>query len=49
MVERLAILFPSDYFTNAQVDEDLKKEYETVSETGLFDVILFSYDGWFNR
>ena len=28
---------------------ELKKEYEAVSETGLFDVILFSYDGWFNR
>lgn len=43
------ILFPSSYFSIKEVDEDLKKEYETVKETGLFDVILFGYDKWFNE
>ncbi|MDE6425225.1 MAG: ATP-grasp domain-containing protein [Ruminococcus sp.] len=42
------ILFPSSYFSIKEVDEDLKKEYEAVKETGLFDVILFGYDQWFN-
>lgn len=43
------ILFPSNYFSIKEVDEDLKKEYEAVKETGLFDVILFGYDKWFNE
>lgn len=43
------ILFPSSYFSIKEVDEDLKKEYEAVKETGLFDVILFGYDQWFNE
>lgn len=43
------ILFPSSYFSIKEVDEDLKKEYEAVKETGLFDVILFGYDKWFNE
>lgn len=42
------ILFPSSYFSIKEVDEDFKKEYEAVKETGLFDVILFGYDQWFN-
>ena len=43
------ILFPSSYFSIKEVDEDLKKEYDAVKETGLFDVILFGYDKWFNE
>ena len=43
------ILFPSSYFTIRKVDEDLQTEYEAVHSTELFDVILFSYDKWFNE
>lgn len=43
------ILFPSSYFTIKEVDEDLQTEYEAVLSTGLYDVVLFSYDKWFNE
>ena len=43
------ILFPSSYFSIKNVDEDLQAEYDAVTETGLYDVILFSYDKWFNE
>ncbi|MDE6677918.1 MAG: ATP-grasp domain-containing protein [Ruminococcus sp.] len=43
------ILFPSSYFSTKEVDEDLKKEYEAVKETGLFNIIIFGYDKWFNE
>ena len=32
-----------------KVDEDMQQEYDAVLETGLFQVILFSYDDWFNH
>lgn len=41
------ILFPSSYFTIKEVDEDLQTEYEACTE--LFDIVLFSYDKWFNE
>ena len=43
------LLFPSDYFDSSIVDADMRKEYEAAMETGLFDVILFDYDAWFNN
>ncbi|MDE6519059.1 MAG: ATP-grasp domain-containing protein [Ruminococcus sp.] len=43
------ILFPSSYFSSREVDEDLQKEYNAVKETGLFDIIIFGYDKWFNE
>lgn len=43
------ILFPSSYFSSKEVDEDLQKEYDAVKETGLFDIIIFGYDKWFNE
>lgn len=43
------ILFPSSYFSSREVDEDLQKEYDAVKETGLFDIIIFGYDKWFNE
>ena len=43
------IVFPSSYFSSKNVDEDLKREYDAVKETGLFDIVLFSYDKWFNE
>ena len=42
------ILFPSSYFDINRVDEDLEQEYQAVLSTGLFDVVIFSYDKWFN-
>lgn len=38
------ILFPSSYFSIRNVDEDLKAEYDAAVDTGLFEIILFSYD-----
>lgn len=43
------ILFPSSYFNVSKVDEDLQSEYDAVKAAGLFDVILFGYDKWFEE
>ncbi|MBO5354272.1 MAG: ATP-grasp domain-containing protein [Lachnospiraceae bacterium] len=43
------IVFPSSYFDVKKVDEDLQKEYEAALATGLFDVIMFGYDNWFQQ
>lgn len=43
------IFFPSSYFNVSKVDEDLQAEYDAVKATGLFDVILFGYDKWFEE
>lgn len=43
------IVFPSSFFSISKVDEDLQSEYDAVKATGLFDVILFGYDKWFNE
>ena len=43
------IVFPSSYFDRFKVDEDLQTEYDAVVSTGLFDVVIFSYDKWFNE
>ena len=43
------VLFPSSFFSVTRVDEDLKKEYDAVLATGLYDVALFGYDKWFNE
>lgn len=43
------LLFPSDYFSDKMIDPDLKKEYDAVMENGQFNVVLFSYDKWFNE
>ena len=43
------ILFPSSFFEVKKVDEDLKKEYDAALSTGLFRVILFGYNQWFNE
>ncbi len=33
------ILFPSCFFSTKKVDEDLQREYDAVSATGLYDTI----------
>ena len=43
------ILFPSDYFDVNKVDEDLLDEYNAVSQLPNVNIILFSYDDWFNN
>ena len=43
------ILFPSCFFSTKKVDEDLQREYDAVSATGLYDTIFFGYDKWFNE
>lgn len=43
------ILFPSSYFSDNKIDEELEAEYNAAVETGLFDIVLFSYDKWFNE
>jgi len=43
------IIFPSGYFDAASVDEDLQQEYEAALATGLFDIIIFGYEKWFQE
>ena len=43
------LLFPSSVFNKSQVDEDLKAEYDAALSTGLFKIILFSYEDWFHN
>ncbi len=43
------IIFPSSYFSLNEIDDGLEAEYRAVMKTGLFDVVLFSYDKWFNE
>lgn len=43
------ILFPSSYFNVNKVDEDLQAEYDAAVNIGLYDIILFGYDQWFNN
>jgi hypothetical protein len=49
MCEVNTIIFPSSYFNRTKVDEDLQAEYDSVVNTGLFDIIIFGYDAWFNQ
>lgn len=42
------ILFPSDFYNGKKIDEDLQNEYEAARDTGLWNVVLFNYDKWFN-
>jgi hypothetical protein len=49
MCEVNTIIFPSSYFNKNKVDEDLQAEYDAVVNTGLFDIIIFGYDAWFNQ
>ena len=46
---RITIVFPSSYYSIHNVDEDLQSEYDSVVETDLYDIVLFSYDKWFNE
>jgi len=43
------ILFPSDFFNKNTVDEELREEYEAVVQTGKYDVLIFSYEDWFEN
>lgn len=43
------ILFPSAFYQMDKVDEDLQREYDAVVSSGLFDVVIFAYDQWFNE
>ena len=43
------ILFPSSFYDLHKIDENMQQEYDAALDTGLFQVILFSYDGWFNH
>ena len=43
------ILFPSSFLDRKQIDEDMINEYNACLKTGLFDVVIFGYDEWFNN
>lgn len=45
----MIVLFPSGFYNINKVDEDLQEEYQAVISTGLFDVILFDYESWFQK
>ncbi|MBU5430541.1 ATP-grasp domain-containing protein [Kineothrix sp. MSJ-39] len=42
------ILFPSSFFDGKKIDEDIQNEYEAAIDTGLWEVVLFSYEKWFH-
>ena len=42
------IIFPSSYFSDSRLDEDLQGEYAAAVETDLFETVLFSNDKWFS-
>lgn len=42
------ILFPSSFFDGKKIDEDMQNEYEAAIDTGLWDIVLFSYEKWFH-
>ena len=46
---RLVLIFPSSYFSDKQVDEMMQPEYEAAKSTGLFELVLFSYEKWFHN
>ena len=43
------IIYPSSYFQIRKIDEDLQGEYDAAVATGLFDIVLFGYDQWFQK
>lgn len=43
------VLFPSDFFNEKKVDEDLKEEYEAAKKIDSFVTVLFGYDKWFSK
>ena len=43
------IVFPSSFFDIRSVDEDLQSEYDAVKNTGLFEVVFFGYEKWFQE
>ena len=45
-MKKMTILFPGSYMNYRDIDEDMKGEYCSVLNTGLFDIILFNYDEW---
>ena len=42
------ILFPSSFFDGKKIDEDMQNEYEAAIDTGMWEVVLFSYEKWFH-
>ena len=48
-MKKMTLLFPSSFFDSKKVDEDLEQEYAAALDTGYFNIILFSYDDWFNK
>ena len=45
---RLVLIFPSSYFSDKLVDEMMQPEYDAAQSTGLFELVLFSYEKWFH-
>ncbi|MDE6923633.1 MAG: ATP-grasp domain-containing protein [Acetatifactor sp.] len=43
------VLFPSGYSRINKVDEDLQREYDAVTNTGLYEICLFGYEKWFRQ
>ena len=41
------VLFPSDFYDVAKVDEDLQAEYDAVVLDRVFQVVIFGYAQWF--
>lgn len=40
------LLYPGSFSDYRSIEEDMREEYATALDTGLFQVILFNYDEW---
>lgn len=47
-IKRMTILFPGSYMNYREIVDDMRDECQTAEDTGLFNTILFNYDGWLN-
>ena len=49
LTTNMRILFPSSFFSLKKVDEDLQEEYDAAKDTGLFNIVFFDYEKWFDE
>ena len=43
---KLTLLFPGSFMNYREIDEDMLEECRLAEGTGLFNTVLFNYDGW---
>ena len=45
-MKKRTLLYPGSYDDYRIIEDDMREEYNAASDTGLFHIILFNYDGW---